>query len=230
MGKKISYPEKRILLYSQHRTGSTVLWNILDRIFSPPNKNKIYRWKNPANVKKTHQIVDLIDFFEDNPGKFDKVFIPLRDPRGISLSSCRIRDKLAGKKQVKKEANKILKNINEKNRILYHLIKPNMKRVVLVDYDKEILNLENLIKKIEDTFSINVENKAKLVNEFSREAIFKRIPLGKFKRNVDKLTNFHGNHICPKNIDYNYYSDIFTDSDFFELANESYKRLLSLKN
>lgn len=230
MKGKANLGQKKILLYSQHRTGSTVLWNILDTIFSPPNNKKIYRWKNPANVKKTHQIIELIDFLEDNPSKFDKVFIPLRDPTGMSLSSCRIRDKLKNKRQIIKNTNKTLNNINEKNRILYALLKENLENVVLIDYEKEILNLPELLRTIESTFSIEIKNKEKLIKDFSKESVFKKIPVGRFKRNIDKLTNFHGDHVCPKNIDYQEYSDLVKTSYFFKLARESHKKLLSLKS
>ena len=205
----------RLLQYSYPRSGSTIIWHILDHLFSPINTENIDRFFNPANVKKSHAWNDLSNYIQ-NSSQYDYAFISLREPVGTCLSL--LRTGMLGqapKFQPQASVTHQSEEVNDKNisvklenyiqhySWLLNLLdnaKKDLTPFVIFDYHTHVLKIEKVLDIISSALDFPLENKQELVEKFSRKNIKKNITLSSFKEQ-DNVTLMHGQHI--KDLKYN---------------------------
>lgn len=176
--------DRTIVVFSPPRTGSTLVFNVLQFLFSPKDGSQ------PAKVRKTHSI--------GPPYRDQIIFIPIRNPIDSACSICRLRD-LDGKILTEKLLdNTVAKLIQQYRRCLE--VSREYPQAFLLKYEENVENINSLIQRIEKIFGINVhEYDKELLNQFfNKEAVLTYIQeknLKKFSQ-WDKQTQIHGNHIA----------------------------------
>ena len=225
--KMLSRPPQKILSqkncicflqYSYPRSGSTIVWNVLDTLLSPPNTEDRDRFFYPENVIKTHDI-DYVEQYFNNGGRVSyrgspevwcsKLVIPIRHPEGTVLSLLRTGMKGAtpsapfvggatGEEEIT-EGNiaQKLQNYIDHYKWLKDTLDCRTKdcpQYLLLDYVRHVKNLQQLLLAIEDQTGILILNKKKLAKRFSPKNINKNSKLKNFKEQ-DNTTLLHGGHI-----------------------------------
>jgi hypothetical protein len=203
---------KKILVYSAGRTGSTFVWQCLRELFS--------------EVKKIHP-TEMADFLSDS---IDCVIVE-RDPVPSFLSYVRC-------EVFKGDPKEFLNTIGKTNLdgyliryrdLLYCVayVKKNYKgRILLLDYNKFNNNYEYLFTQFENFFNISI-------GESDREKIIKKTNRAHNAKIQSNLTDFksydsdshiHGHHIASNSEeDYN-----FLSLEFQKKLNEFLKREFSI--
>lgn len=193
------FENKRLVLFSPIRTGSTLLYNILKIIFSN------------YNITKNHKYI-----YDDN----SFYFITIRHPYNSILSSC-LRYNLEPTDE------NFINNINEYvNNGAKDLLKNKFDRKnhIIFIYEYFYNNFDYIYKKIETYFDIIIPNniKNKINEEFNIISVKKK--LLNFKDSKDftyecKDTLLHGNHISIYNGETNY-KNLLTSKRIEKLKDE----------
>ena len=206
------------LQYSYPRSGSTIVWNVLDALISPQNTEDKDRFFYPENVIKTHDI-DYVEQYFNHGGKVSyrespqvwcsNIVMPIRHPEGTVLSLLRTGMKGAtpsapfvGGASGEERATEA--NITQKLQNYIDHYKWLQKRLddwtqdsppyLLFDYERHIKNLSQLLLTLEDQTGILILDKEGLAKRFSPKNINKNNKLKDFKEQ-DNTTLLHGDHI-----------------------------------
>ncbi len=207
----------KILQYGYPRSGSTIVWYILDSIFSSENKESTNRWKLPDNVKKTHQINEITN------KQYDNVVISIRDPFKVAISNLRLKTDLTKIKE--KQYNiELLKIQSQYTKLL------NLKESRFIFVDTTNKQPIDIIEQLEKKLNFNFEQyKTKYyLDKFSKNTIQNNIKNYNSFKEYNPVTLMHGNHI---NVKYDYdelYDLYFKDNNIYNNAYKIYKQLLEL--
>jgi hypothetical protein len=203
---------KKILVYSAGRTGSTLVWQCLRELFS--------------EVKKIHPR-EMVDFLSDS---IDCVIVE-RDPVPSFLSYVRCE---VFKGDLKEFLNSIGKtNIDEylmRYRALLYCVayikKKYKGRILLLDYNKFNNNYEYLFTQFENFFNISIgeSDREKIIKKTNRDCNAKiQSNLTDFE-SWDSDSQIHGHHIASNSEeDYN-----FLSLETEKKLNEFFKREFSI--
>ena len=232
----------QILQYSYPRSGSTIIWHILDYLFSPVNDEKLDRFFNPANVTKSHTLKGISNYIE-NSTKFNHAFISLREPVGTCLSL--LRTGMLGQEPVKlpqasvthkeQEVNPTNITLKLENYISHYQwlkkllanCEKDLTPFTILDYHTHILNIPLTLKVIEKALDLPLENKDFLALKFDRNTIKKNIRLQSFKEQ-DNVTLLHGQHI--KDLQYkNLNKTLVMTNELYPKAMNLYLQLQKIK-
>jgi hypothetical protein len=161
---------KKIIQFSPIRTGSTLVYNIINRIFK--------------DVVKTH----FYNYEEQN-----LYFITIRHPYNSIISKILVLDEQINFDTINKYTNIYLdfggRSISNNN-----LDKPN---VIILYYEDFFNNLFLIFEKIEEKLLIKIDDKLKneLIEEFKIDNVKKIASNYKNFHSYDNVTHIHGNHI-----------------------------------
>jgi hypothetical protein len=188
----------KVLQFSYPRTGSTIIWHILDYLFSDQNNPDIDRWAHPLNIKKTHDI-NLLKKFASQQTSFDWCVITMRDPYQTAISVLRTQqkgnfNKIETIQLYKSQVITQFQRINESYTTIFNILKNKNKKFILLDY-KDIEDIKKILIMFEEKFMIDIPDKKKLITKFSKESMLKVSHKYKSFGSYDKKTLIHGNHI-----------------------------------
>lgn len=214
----------KILQFSYPRTGSTIIWNILDYLFSDQQNNDIDRWATPLNIIKTHDI-QRFKKFDSQKTSFSWCVITIRDPYQTAISVTRTKhqgnfNKIETIQQYRSHVITQLQEINKSYNTIFNIIKNKNKKCILLDY-KDILNTKKILEFFEKKFTIDIPDKEKLVTKFSKDSMLKISNQYKAFGSYDKKTLIHGNHINT----HSFYPHIMENHPEYKKALNIYNKL-----
>jgi len=176
----------KVLQISPHRTGSTLVYNILRYLFEDGRSLSTSGFNN-----KDHKVIKSHLTYHFN---FDReiYFVTVRNPIESFYSWCKVHD--IGETD-KKFTSHIKEDIGCWKEIDSLLEKK--KKVIVLRYEEFTKDMNVIFNAIEDAFCINIDQKDK---EFLQENLSKKNVLA-FSKNLasfakeDLSTNIHGKHI-----------------------------------
>jgi len=181
----------KVMQISPHRTGSTLVYNILRYLFEDGRNLSSSGFNN-----KNHKVIKSHVTYHFN---FDReiYFVTIRDPLESFYSWCTAHS-------IKENDEKFISHIEEDIECwkeINSLLKKK-KKVVVLRYEEFVKDTNIIFDAIEKAFSINIDKSDKdfLTKTLSKEnvlAFSKQIP--SFSR-ADPCTNIHGKHIQEKTI------------------------------
>lgn len=187
-----------ITLYSPHRTGSTVVYNVLRYLFEDDDIMDIlgYYFRKKKNllankVCKTH-------FFWPCEQDNTCIVSTIRHPLDTIVSRMRISPKDRSDQAINKLIRDYFTSWTNIRRLQSY-----GKKVIVLQYEDFEDNLDAIFSRLEEQLSINIEeqDKANLKNALSRENVQDYIQ--KFSSFSKKdITHLHGNHIESDNSPY----------------------------
>lgn len=205
----------KVLQYSYPRSGSTVVWNILEDLLSPENTENKDRFFYPANVIKTHDLRYFRQFyafkgkikFYNIDYKCGLLVSTIRHPITNCLSLLRVGmvgaspdkpsvSKAQGKEEVTNETItlKLQNYINHYEWMLKQLKEKSSKRnTILFDYDQQIKPIKPILNTLEGKLGILILNKEDKIKYFLPPTLMDH-GLDKFDQQ-DNSTLMHGEHV-----------------------------------
>lgn len=167
--------EAKSVQFGAPRTGSTVVWQILNHVLGP--------------TYKTHDVLET-----EKP-----IAISIRDPRDAMVSNWRVRSNVRNPtpipfKDIKKY---VAKYIDLFSRYNFFLERANELNVIWIRYELAFQNHDYIYDTIERGFLIEIpeEKRAFLRKECSLQRNYQISMQQKLFRRFDKKTHIHGNHI-----------------------------------
>ncbi len=185
--------KQSIMQFGMIRSGSTLIYNLLRKIF--PERNII----------KTHEIHVLpLDL---------PIVCTYRDPLAIICSSIKRYKMIPSRDTIEKQ-------IIELNRYGYRDFNQlesleNRENILVLRYEKFFNNTNYVFNQFEEFFNIDIKGdiRKKLENEFSIKNVKKLIQNMDSFDNYDEVTQYHGLHISDNNGKVDSYLQFFNKSD-----------------
>lgn len=178
----------RIIQFAPIRTGSTVLWQMLDYLFEDKTYTK-NKWKNPNFVVKTHKL------HKKYVKEGNVYLITVRNPLEAVASTIRVRFFEQPLSETFEMITQLMINMFEQ---VYKIQdEPN---AYVFRYEIFHNNYEIFIDKIEEIFGIKIKNehKAEILRKFNREANLKISKEFDSFQELDFNTLVHGDHVAEK--------------------------------
>ncbi len=161
---------KEVIEFSPIRSGSTLLYNILKKIFNKVDKSHYFNYKN--NIL---------------------YFISIRHPYNSIISSALRYNEELNKNNIEKHINEYLKNGGKV------LANENLNRdnIILFYYEEFVDDINYIFNIIEKKFDINlhIDLKNRLIEDVNIDNMTKISEKFKDFNEYDKNTHIHGNHI-----------------------------------
>ena len=150
---------KKIIQWSPPRSGSTLVWQILDNLFEDPDYKK-NKWIYPNIVQKTHTL-DFSLLYNNNY----HIFVTMRNPIDCMVSYMIVNKLKFNKEELDKNITLYLQYFN-----LAKMIK-NSNNSTFLRYDQFYDNNNIIYDNIERAFNIKISNNLRVgMNiKFSRE-------------------------------------------------------------
>ncbi|MFX0071165.1 MAG: hypothetical protein ACFFAO_08750 [Candidatus Hermodarchaeota archaeon] len=191
---------KRIIQFAPIRTGSTILWQILDYLFEDRNYTK-YKWKSPNHVVKTHKLHKK--YIKEG----NIYLITIRNPLEAFASTIRVKFFEHPLSEIYEMVNKLLIDMYEK---VYEI--QNNPNVYIFRYEDFQHNYNVFLDKIEELFDIKIKenHKAEILKKFSRESNLEISRNYNNFQELDQNSLIHGNHVAEKQYSW---KDIIQDED-----------------
>jgi len=180
---------KKIIVFSPPRTGSTLVYMVLQYLFETTLGN----WISPKRlVLKAHELKHCLGRLRTFPQCH--VVITIRDPLEAYLSRLLIEERM----DTKKALNLSKELAIHYNEVHYFIQKRSNEKLHVFRYEDFENDLDKLLSDIEDGFSVSIppEKKIAIKTFFSKETIQEKIKKYKNFRQYDSCTGLHGNHIA----------------------------------
>lgn len=183
---------KKILVYSAPRTGSSLIFNIFRYLFEDINNLKMIHHFYDAQRKvfKSHKLDEYTSYSKDQL----LIVVPFRDPIKASISQSKMPK--CQNTPLNELASKL---INSQLNHLYSAMEMKKKefQVIFYYYDEFKNNMTRFLAAIEKVFNINIHEKDKtiLAESLSITNIQKAISHLKTFDEYLPYSGFHGNHI-----------------------------------
>ena len=178
----------RIIQFAPIRTGSTVLWQMLDYLFEDRTYNK-NKWKNPNYVVKAHKL------HKKYVKEGNVYLITIRNPLEAIASTIRVRFFEQPLSETFEMITLLMIDMFEQ---VYKI--QNDPNVYVFRYENFHNNYEIFLDKIEEIFEIKIkdEHKAEMLKKFSREGNLKISQEFDSFQELDINSLVHGDHVAEK--------------------------------
>jgi len=180
----------KIIQYSPHRTGSTLVYNVLRYLFEDDEQMKVlgYFFRDKKKVLENKVIKTHFSWSCNKEGTC--IFATVRHPVDAVVSYMRI---------MKIKRSGPIKTLIQKHFAYWNTLqklKAQGKKVVLLRYEDFSENIDHIFDRIEENLDISIgeQDKNILREAFSRDNVKQHIK--KFSSfNKKDITHLHGNHI-----------------------------------
>ena len=178
----------RIIQFAPIRTGSTVLWQMLDYLFEDRTYTK-NKWKHPNYVVKAHKL------HKKYVKEGNVYFITIRNPLEAIASTIRVRFFEQPLSETFEMITQLMIGMFEQ---VYKI--RNDPNVFVFRYENFHNNYGVFLDKIEEIFEIKIndEHKAEMLKKFSREGNLKISKEFDSFQELDPHTLVHGDHVAEK--------------------------------
>jgi predicted O-linked N-acetylglucosamine transferase (SPINDLY family) len=183
---------KKIIQWSPPRSGSTLVWQILDRLFEDPEYTE-NKWYQPNIVQKTH----TLDYsMLNNPNYY--FVTTIRNPIDCMVSFMTVNKEEFTKESIDKNINTYINYFN-----IVQLVRRSNNSIVL-RYEQFYDDFTVIYDTLEKVFGTKIptEKRDAMNKEFSRETNKKKADTMDDFQTWDKDSFIHGDHINSTKISY----------------------------
>ena len=173
--------KKKIKQFGLIRSGSTLIYNILKKLFPD------------YTIDKTHTL-NWKEFFFNHP-----IVCTYRDPLDIICSTIKI--KSSNKLVTRELIDEHIKLLQRNGFADFIELEKTNKNKLILKYENFYNNFDYIFNEFEDFFNIQIANnvRSKIEEELSIQIVKNKISKFKTFKEYDTNTHWHGNHISDTN-------------------------------